>query len=83
MGHMKMSVIALVVSVGPLPQVLLGSDPVVDDTTVKIEPGAIPAPTAEAVDQDEEQEQQHLQRAPTMQRAKLSQAQLLTVIMIR
>ena len=67
MGQIKMGVTALVESAGQLPQVPLGSDPVVDDTTVKIEPGAIPAHTAEAVDQDEEQEQRPSQRAPTMQ----------------
>ena len=67
---MENNVIVVVASVGLPLQVLLGSDPVVDVTTVKIEPGATPAPTAEAADQDEEQEQRLLQRAPTMRLAR-------------
>ena len=84
MGQTKTSAIVLVESAGQRPQVPPGSDPVVDDATVKIEPGAIPAPTVEAADQDEEQEQWRSQRAPTMQLVRrFRRAQLLTVSMIR
>ena len=66
MGRMEKNVIAVAKNVGQLLHVLLGSDPVGDDTATKTVPGATPAPTAEAVDQDEEQEQRRSQRAHPM-----------------